>query len=118
VFLVVGVPESKSVRGRASDVQRAGVKPRAAHQAEAGLAKSVDFVSTKIHEGERMAVKNKSKTSNKVPKKALSSPDGDGKKYTAFRCPIDLLEKVKLRAKSQRRSLSNYLICLIEEAVK
>ena len=54
-----------------------------------------------------MAVKNK----NKVHK-------GDGKKYTAFRCPVDLLEKVKSRAKAERRSLSNYLICLIEEAVK
>lgn len=62
-----------------------------------------------------MAVKNKSKVSSKVAKKV---PNDDGKKYTAFRCPIDLLEKVKVRAKAQRRSLSNYLICLIEEAVK
>ena len=80
--------------------------------------KSVDFVSTKLHGVVGMAVKNKSKTSNKVSKKAPNSPIGDGKKYTAFRCPIDLLEKVKVRAKSERRSLSNYLICLIEEAVK
>ena len=36
-------------------------------------------------------------------------------KYTAFRCPEDLLEKMKARAQSQRRSLSNYLIVLIEK---
>lgn len=34
-------------------------------------------------------------------------------KYTAFRCPVDLLEKVKSKAKAQRRSLSNYLVLLI-----
>jgi hypothetical protein len=36
-------------------------------------------------------------------------------KYTAFRCPVDLLEKAKVRAEAERRSLSNYLICLIEK---
>lgn len=38
-------------------------------------------------------------------------------KYTAFRCPEDLLEKAKLRAKHDRRSLSNYLITLIDRDV-
>ena len=36
-------------------------------------------------------------------------------KYTAFRCPEDLLRKAKLRAKRDRRSLSNYLITLIDK---
>jgi len=38
-------------------------------------------------------------------------------KYTAFRCPVDLLEKAKARAKRDRRSLSNYLITLIDKDV-
>lgn len=38
-------------------------------------------------------------------------------KYTAFRCPKDLLEKAKTRAKRDRRSLSNYLITLIDKDV-
>ena len=38
-------------------------------------------------------------------------------KYTAFRCPEDLLEKAKVRAKRERRSLSNYLITLIDRDV-
>ena len=38
-------------------------------------------------------------------------------KYTAFRCPEDLLEKAKTRAKRDRRSLSNYLITLIDKDV-
>ncbi len=38
-------------------------------------------------------------------------------KYTAFRCPEDLLEKAKIRAKRDRRSLSNYLITLIDKDV-
>jgi len=38
-------------------------------------------------------------------------------KYTAFRCPEDLLEKAKTRAKHDRRSLSNYLITLIDKDV-
>ncbi len=38
-------------------------------------------------------------------------------KYTAFRCPEELLEKAKLRAKRDRRSLSNYLITLIDKDV-
>ncbi|MEY5027328.1 MAG: hypothetical protein RLZZ244_2856 [Verrucomicrobiota bacterium] len=38
-------------------------------------------------------------------------------KYTAFRCPLDLLEGAKVRARAQRRSLSNYLIRLIEQDV-
>ncbi len=39
-------------------------------------------------------------------------------KYTAFRCPEDLLLKAKARARADRRSLSNYLITLIEKDVK
>jgi predicted DNA-binding protein len=42
----------------------------------------------------------------------------DMTKYTAFRCPEDLLEKAKIKAKNDRRSLSNYLITLIEKDVK
>jgi len=38
--------------------------------------------------------------------------------YTAFRCPADLIEKAKRKARDQRRSLSNYLITLIERAVE
>ncbi len=38
-------------------------------------------------------------------------------KYTAFRCPEELLEKAKARAQKDRRSLSNYLITLIERDV-
>ena len=38
-------------------------------------------------------------------------------KYTAFRCPDDLLAKAKAKAAGDRRSLSNYLITLIEKDV-
>ena len=38
-------------------------------------------------------------------------------KYTAFRCPEDLLEMAKFKAKKDRRSLSNYIITLIERDV-
>ena len=38
-------------------------------------------------------------------------------KYTAFRCPEDLLEYAKVKAKRDRRSLSNYIITLIEKDV-
>jgi hypothetical protein len=38
-------------------------------------------------------------------------------RYTAFRCPEDLLEKAKARARRERRSLSNYIITLIEKDV-
>ena len=38
-------------------------------------------------------------------------------KYTAFRCPEDLLELAKAKAAKQRRSLSNYIITLIERDV-
>lgn len=37
-------------------------------------------------------------------------------KYTAFRCPTDLLAKAKVKAKQQHRSLSNYIVCLLDEA--
>ena len=39
-------------------------------------------------------------------------------KYTAFRCPEDLLELAKVKAKKDRRSLSNYIITLIERDVQ
>jgi predicted HicB family RNase H-like nuclease len=38
-------------------------------------------------------------------------------RYTAFRCPEDLLEKAKAQARRERRSLSNYIITLIEKDV-
>jgi predicted CopG family antitoxin len=39
-------------------------------------------------------------------------------KYTAFRCPEDLLELAKIKARRDRRSLSNYIITLIERDVQ
>jgi hypothetical protein len=36
-------------------------------------------------------------------------------KYTAFRCPTDLLRKTKMFAQGERRTLSNYIIRLMEE---
>jgi hypothetical protein len=36
-------------------------------------------------------------------------------KYTAFRCPNDLLRRAKLVADGERRSLSNYIIWLLEQ---
>jgi hypothetical protein len=38
-------------------------------------------------------------------------------KYTAFRCPDDLLAKAKVKASKDRRSLSNYLITLVAKDV-
>ena len=38
-------------------------------------------------------------------------------KYTAFRCPEDLLHKAKVKAAKDHRSLSNYLITLIAKDV-
>jgi hypothetical protein len=38
-------------------------------------------------------------------------------KYTAFRCPEDLLYKAKVKASKDHRSLSNYLITLIAKDV-
>jgi len=35
-------------------------------------------------------------------------------KYTAFRCPTDLLLRAKRVADGERRSLSNYIIWLLE----
>lgn len=35
-------------------------------------------------------------------------------RYTAFRCPVDLLQKAKQDARAQRRSLSNYILTLLE----
>jgi len=37
--------------------------------------------------------------------------------YTAFRCPDDLLAKAKVKAERDRRSLSKYIIMLIEKDV-
>ena len=42
------------------------------------------------------------------------SSSNSNSQYTAFRCPEDLLRKAKIRAKRDRRSLSNYLITLID----
>ena len=39
-------------------------------------------------------------------------------KYTAFRCPVDLLAKAKIKAGQNRRSLSNYLVTIIEDDVQ
>jgi hypothetical protein len=36
-------------------------------------------------------------------------------KYTAFRCPVDILAKAKIAAEGQRRSLSNFIVNLLEE---
>jgi hypothetical protein len=38
-------------------------------------------------------------------------------KYTAFRCPEDLLAKAKVKSLIDRRSLSNYIKMLIEKDV-
>ena len=38
-------------------------------------------------------------------------------KYTAYRCPEDLLHKAKSKASKDHRSLSNYLITLIAKDV-
>jgi hypothetical protein len=46
------------------------------------------------------------------------SPFPTMSKYTAFRCPEDLLELAKIKAKKDRRSLSNYIITLIEKDVQ
>jgi hypothetical protein len=58
---------------------------------------------------------------DKVLMLKLSTPEPPirpmSSKYTAFRCPEDLLRKAKLRAKCDRRSLSNYLITLIDRDV-
>ena len=37
------------------------------------------------------------------------------RKYTAFRCPTEVLTKAKMFADSERRSLSNYLVRLLEQ---
>jgi len=34
-------------------------------------------------------------------------------KYTAFRCPDDLLAKAKVKAAKDHRSLSNYIVTLM-----
>ena len=39
-------------------------------------------------------------------------------RYTAFRCPEDPLTLAKVKAKGACRSLSNYLVCLIEKGVE
>ena len=36
-------------------------------------------------------------------------------KYTAFRCPEDLLAKAKVKAAGNFRSLSNYIITLMDK---
>ena len=49
--------------------------------------------------------------------RCLTKPSNPMTKYTAFRCPEDLLAKAKVKAQRDRRSLSNYLITLIEKDV-
>lgn len=39
-------------------------------------------------------------------------------KYVAFRCPNKLLKVVEMRAKKERRNLSNYIVCALERDVK
>lgn len=39
-------------------------------------------------------------------------------KYTAFRCPDDLLVKAKKKAILQNRSVSNYIITLIAKDIQ
>ena len=46
-----------------------------------------------------------------------TTTDRIASKYTAFRCPEDLLELAKVKARKDRRSLSNYIITLIERDV-
>lgn len=50
--------------------------------------------------------------------RAKASTSFEMSKYTAFRCPEDLLELAKVKAKKDRRSLSNYIITLIEKDVQ
>jgi hypothetical protein len=38
-------------------------------------------------------------------------------RYTAFRCPVDLLVKARAKAQRDRRSLSNSIVTLIERDV-
>ncbi len=50
-----------------------------------------------------------------------ASPDtdtGNETHYTAFRCPLDLFEKAKIKAKADRRSLASYLIKLLDVDTK
>ena len=35
--------------------------------------------------------------------------------YTAFRCPLDLLAKARIKASADRRSLSNFIVMLLEK---
>ena len=35
--------------------------------------------------------------------------------YTAFRCPPDILARAKATAKSERRSLSNFIVTLLDD---
>ncbi len=62
------------------------------------------------------------KTKPAVVKKGrprIAPPEpGTETKYTAFRCPLDVLAVAKLKAKKQRRSLSNYIITLIERETR
>ncbi len=42
---------------------------------------------------------------------------GIAKKQTAFRLNVNLLEKLKERAKRENRSLSNYVECILMDSV-
>jgi hypothetical protein len=50
--------------------------------------------------------------------KLIGSTPEEGTRYTAFRCPEDLLELAKIKARKDRRSLSNYIIMLIAKDVE
>ena len=53
-----------------------------------------------------------------VKQTKMTKQESPMSKYTAFRCPEDLLELAKVKAKKDRRSLSNYIITLIEKDVR
>jgi predicted HicB family RNase H-like nuclease len=50
--------------------------------------------------------------------KVVGRKPEEGTRYTAFRCPEDLLELAKIKARKDRRSLSNYIIMLIAKDVE
>ena len=60
----------------------------------------------------------KSDVDRAVEPKKMTKQEPPMSKYTAFRCPEDLLELAKVKAKKDRRSLSNYIITLIEKDVR
>ena len=63
-------------------------------------------------------LKNSTVTIKKGRPRIPAPEPGTETKYTAFRCPTDVLAFAKIKAKMQRRSLSNYIITLIERATR